>query len=251
MRTFGKYIAYYENLLLDEGHMGKFIATGLLGATIGTPIGFKAADKMQQNRYERRPKTTNVSNFDVIKTLNRSRNRGIFMQPKTQEEKPEVIEKPEVTDSTLEFIKSWEKFDSKAYNDGFGNLTIGYGFTRYIFPDLKKGDTITREEADEKLFNILKNKYERFIHDSVKVPISQEQFDALISWAYNVGKSAAGRSTLLSNLNNQNYMDAASEFIRWNKVAGQPALGLTRRREKEKSLFIAGLEKIKDLYENA
>ena len=75
MRTFGEYIIYYENSLIDESNMKKLIATGLLGTAIGMPIGFNAADNIYKNRYERRPISSEAKQRTyTVKKLNVSKN---------------------------------------------------------------------------------------------------------------------------------------------------------------------------------
>ncbi len=74
----------------------------------------------------------------------------------------------------------------------------------------------------------------------VTVPLNQNQFDALVSFTYNVGEGHLESSTLLKLLNQGDYMGAADQFLRWNKVDGQIILGLVRRRHKEQALFLAG-----------
>jgi lysozyme len=71
----------------------------------------------------------------------------------------------------------------------------------------------------------------------IKIEVTQNQFDAMVSLAYNIGLGAFKNSTLLRQLNRGNFVGASQEFLRWNKSNGKPLLGLTRRREREKLLF--------------
>ena len=80
--------------------------------------------------------------------------------------------------------------------------------------------------------------YCRRVESLIKVKITDNQFAALVSLAYNIGVSAFGGSTLLSYLNKGNYSAAADQFARWNKGGGKVLAGLTRRREAERKLFL-------------
>jgi lysozyme len=80
-------------------------------------------------------------------------------------------------------------------------------------------------------------KFEAGVKRLVKVPLAQGQFDALVSFSFNVGLGALGSSTLLRKLNAGDYRGAAAEFPRWNKAGGKVYEGLTRRRAAERSLF--------------
>ena len=102
---------------------------------------------------------------------------------------------------------------------------------------VKKGESITKIQAEEYLSNDLKV-FEKAVNDSVKVALTQNQFDALVSFTYNVGQGALKASTLLKKLNERDYLGAANEFGKWNKGGGKVMLGLTRRREAEKQLFL-------------
>ncbi|MGF1542867.1 MAG: lysozyme [Pleurocapsa sp.] len=132
----------------------------------------------------------------------------------------------------IDLIKRWEGFRSRAYLCPAGVPTIGYGHTKRV----KMGDTITHQKAEELLFEdvaIFANAVNRL----VSVPLSQNQFDALTSFTYNLGIGAFGKSSLLLALNKKQYTVAASWFSRY-VYAGKTRLpGLVRRREEEKRLF--------------
>jgi len=137
----------------------------------------------------------------------------------------------------LDLLHHFEGFREEAYLCPAGVWTIGYGNTKW--PDgrpVRKGDRVTREEG-EALFRSILRTFERGVLDAVKVPLTQSQFDALVSFAYNVGLGALRSSTLLRKLNAGDYLGAADEFLRWNKAGGRVMAGLTRRREAESSLF--------------
>ena len=81
--------------------------------------------------------------------------------------------------------------------------------------------------------------YESDVSNLVKVKLTQGQFDALVSFAYNLGARALSTSTLLQKLNAGDYTGAADEFPRWNKAGGKVLPGLTWRREAERALFLS------------
>lgn len=115
--------------------------------------------------------------------------------------------------------------------------TCGYGSTRIHGRKVILGEHITIEEAQEQLeLDLLQ--FEDVINNSVKTPLTQNQFDALVSFTYNVGSGNFKSSTLLKLLNAGNYKGAADQFVRWNKQAGKELPGLTKRRLMEKDLFL-------------
>ena len=132
----------------------------------------------------------------------------------------------------LDLIKQFEGLKLTAYVCPAGVLTIGYGTTAGVTP----GMTITAERAEQLLRQDIA-KFERGVRDSVKVPLTENQFSALVSFAYNVGLGAFRTSTLLRLLNKGEYAQAAEQFGRWNKAGGKVLPGLTRRRAAERKLF--------------
>lgn len=134
-----------------------------------------------------------------------------------------------------EIIHSNESLRLKAYRDSGGVWTIGWGHTKGVKP----GSEINIFEAD-RLFKQDVAHVERAIHNMVDVDLSQEQFDALVSFAYNVGTGALHNSTLLRVLNQGKYKLAADELLRWDKVNGKVLSGLARRRREERRLFLEG-----------
>lgn len=120
-----------------------------------------------------------------------------------------------------------------AYVCPAGVLTIGVGHTG---PDVTKGMMITAERADELLAQDLEAA-EQCVERCVEVPLTQEQFDSLCSFVFNVGCGAFMRSTLLRLLNDGDYDGARKQFFRWNKGGGQELVGLTRRRADEAEMF--------------
>lgn len=138
----------------------------------------------------------------------------------------------------LDLIKSFEGLYLTAYLDIVGVPTIGYGCTEGVTKeDVKNKRTITEAEAEAMMMSELA-KFERGVETYVKVPINQNQFDALVSFSYNLGLGSLQKSTLLKLLNAGDVSGAAEQFLRWNKAGGKEVRGLTRRREAERSLFL-------------
>ena len=143
-----------------------------------------------------------------------------------------------ISDAGLSLIKSFEGCKLKAYPDpgtGGDPWTIGFGHTgKEVVPGL----TITQDDADAYLKNDVQD-FEECVEGALLVDVTQNQFDALVCFAYNVGCKALSGSTLLKLLNNGDTDAAAQQFTKWNKAGGQVMAGLTRRREAEKALFLA------------
>ena len=79
--------------------------------------------------------------------------------------------------------------------------------------------------------------YENYVNTAVEVPLSQNQFDALVSWVYNLGPTNFNSSTMLKVLNAGDYSEVGNQMLRWNKAGGKVLEGLTRRRQAEADLF--------------
>ena len=138
----------------------------------------------------------------------------------------------------LKLIAQFEGCYLQAYLCPANVWTIGIGTT--IYPNgvkVKKGDKCTLEQAHKYLAHDM-IEFEKTVNDSVKVPLSQNQFDALVSLSYNIGSTAFKNSTLLKKLNAKDYAGAADQFPRWNKGGGKVLKGLVRRREAERALFL-------------
>ena len=129
-------------------------------------------------------------------------------------------------------LKFFEGCRLTAYQDSVGVWTIGYGHTKGVYD----GMTITQEEAEQMLLTELEE-YEGYVEKYVTVPLTQNQFDALVVWVYNLGPTNFRRSTLLKELNSGNYTAAGKEITRWNKAGGKVLAGLVKRREAEAELF--------------
>lgn len=133
------------------------------------------------------------------------------------------------------FIKEKEGLRLEAYRCSAGALTIGYGHTGSdIVPEMR----ITPEQAEVYFFKDLENKAERYVNRYVKVKLTQGQFDALVSFTFNLGAGNLLKSTLLKLLNAGDYAGAAEQFERWTKSGGKVTSGLVKRRREEKEMFL-------------
>ncbi|MGB4239631.1 MAG: lysozyme [Candidatus Hydrothermia bacterium] len=133
----------------------------------------------------------------------------------------------------IEIIKKYEGLRLKAYKCPAGILTIGYGHTKNV----KQGDTITETQAEILLIYDLID-IENCIKKNVKIPLNQNQFDALVSLCFNIGCGNFLKSTLLKKLNEGKIAEAVKEFLKWNKAGGKELAGLTKRRQEEMELFL-------------
>ncbi len=139
----------------------------------------------------------------------------------------------------IDLIKRFEGYKSKPYLDPNGIPTIGYGNTYY--PDGRKvrlNDPSINESVANQLLMTMLQKFESVVFSNVTSKINQNQFDALVSFCYNVGDFNFRKSTLLRKVNVNPYDKLIrDEFQRWNKSGGKVLVGLSRRREAEWNLF--------------
>ena len=144
----------------------------------------------------------------------------------------------QTSDKGISMIKQFEGCKLTAYQDSVGVWTIGYGWTQPVDgKPIRAGMTIKQETAERLLKTGLVS-YESDVSRLVKVGLTQGQFDALVSFTYNLGARSLSTSTLLRKFNAGDYAGAADEFLRWNKAGGKVLNGLTRRREAERDLFL-------------
>ena len=132
----------------------------------------------------------------------------------------------------IELIRHFEGCRLDAYLCPAGVWTIGYGHTANV----KEGDNIDQEAAEAFLIEDLEN-FEQAVTRMVEVPLTQQQFDALVSWTFNLGAGNLAESTLLRKLNNYQYVDVPEQMMRWVRAGGQVLDGLVRRRAAEAALF--------------
>jgi GH24 family phage-related lysozyme (muramidase) len=146
-----------------------------------------------------------------------------------------------VSQTGIDLIKYFEGLRLEAYKDIAGIWTIGYGHTG---PDVSAGMTISEDEAEALLRKDL-TRFEQGVLSAVKVPLGQNQFDALVSLSYNIGVNAFRGSTAKRLLNKGNFIQAADAITWWNKATingiRQKVPGLVRRRAAEAALFLTDL----------
>ena len=148
----------------------------------------------------------------------------------------------QVSDAGIELIKSFEGFRANAYPDpksGGDPWTVGHGTTK--FPSgrpVKKGDYVTPAQAEMYLREDVK-KFASSVDALVTVPLKQCQYDALVSFVYNLGATNFRKSTLLKKLNAKDYKGAADEFLRWVSPGSSVEAGLRRRRTAERAMFLS------------
>lgn len=130
-------------------------------------------------------------------------------------------------------VASFEGLELRAYQDQRGIWTIGYGHTAGV----KEGDTCTQEQANAWLSEDLETA-DVAVNKAVTVPLTQNQFDALVSLCFNIGSGNFATSTLVKVLNASNMQAAADQFLVWDHTNGQVNQGLTRRRIAERKLFL-------------
>ena len=145
-----------------------------------------------------------------------------------------------ISNSGLSLIKQFEGFSSTPYLCQAQIPTIGWGSTYYEDGTkvTLKDKPITEERATQLLDFIANKTFSENINKVVKVPLNQNQFDALVSFAYNIGNKNFNWSTLLKKLNLYDYGGASLEFGRWNLANGKILNGLVLRRQKERELFL-------------
>lgn len=141
-----------------------------------------------------------------------------------------------ISDEGLALIKRWEGCRLTAYRDVAGVLTIGYGSTG---PHVRPGLRITQGEAERLLLRDLA-RFERAVATLVTVPLNDGQFAALVSFAFNVGEGALGRSTLLKRLNAGDLTAVPGELMKWVNASGRKVAGLVNRRSAEAGLWARG-----------
>ncbi len=140
------------------------------------------------------------------------------------------------SDAGRKFIESWEGLRLHAYDDGTGVLTIGFGHTSAAGPPhVYLGMTITVALADQILASDL-TAVELDVNHLVKVPVNQNQYDALVSFDFNTG--ALGRSNVLRSVNFNRFGEVPADLMMWIHGGGRVMQGLVNRRRAELALFM-------------
>lgn len=143
-----------------------------------------------------------------------------------------------VNQKGLELIKEYEGFRSKAYKCPAGIWTVGYGHTSAAGePKVGPLTSVSREEGEAILRHDLLA-FERAVASAVKVPLTSNQFSALVSFCYNVGPTAFRASSVLKAVNAQQWGEVPRRLALWNKAGGKVLPGLVRRRAAEAALFM-------------
>lgn len=140
--------------------------------------------------------------------------------------------------NAIDLIKQFEGFRPEAYQDSVGVWTIGYGTTRIDGQPVKQGMTITQDQALQ-LAQQEVNKLWSQIESILKVKINDNQMNALVDFAYNLGFDSLRNSTLMRLVNESKFDEAANQFPRWVYASGKVLPGLVKRREAEKQLFLS------------
>lgn len=142
-----------------------------------------------------------------------------------------------INEAGVALIKRFEGCRLRAYPDPATSgapWTIGYGTTG---PNVYEGLQISQEQADMWLVEKLAE-FEKCVNKVIFIPVTDNQFSACVSLAYNIGCRNFQGSTLVKKLNAGDDIGAADEFLKWNKAAGNVMAGLTKRREAERELFL-------------
>jgi len=139
----------------------------------------------------------------------------------------------------LSLIAEFEGLSLKPYKCSAGVPTIGYGSTYYENGTrVQMSDAPITKQRGEQLLQHTADRFASKVFNLIKKPVTQNQFNALVSFAFNVGSGALASSTLLKLVNvNPNDAMIAKEFLKWNKVNKVPVQGLTNRRIKESALY--------------
>ena len=146
-----------------------------------------------------------------------------------------------VSAKVSQLLKNLEGFEDEPYQDGNGNWTIGYGHKIVEGDDYKpvgNKDKITKKAANDLLLKDIKDKAVQYINNYVHVDLTQNQFDALVLFVFNIGSNEFFHSSILKFINEGDFEKAASEFQKWVHVDGQRCSGLVARRATERNLFM-------------
>lgn len=139
----------------------------------------------------------------------------------------------------LALIQEFEGFSAKPYRCPAGVPTIGYGSTRYEDGRrVSMSDPPISESRASQILAATLSGYELAVLSTIGIKLLQHEFDALVSFTYNLGSGNLSASSLARKLNAGDRAGAAGEFLRWNKAGGQVLAGLTRRREAERRMFL-------------
>ncbi len=153
----------------------------------------------------------------------------------------------QMSENGLGLLQQWEGFKLQVYKDSAGFPTIGVGHL-LTKPELASGEIVIGGApvqyagglTDQQTLDLLAQDVkpaEQAVNTGVKAPLNQNQFDALVSFTFNVGVGAFQSSTLLKVLNQQQYDEVPAQLLRWTRAGGQVVQGLVNRRENEIKLW--------------
>ncbi len=143
-----------------------------------------------------------------------------------------IGEKMQISEEGKNLIKKFEGCELEAYKCAAGVWTIGYGHIKTAVEGMKIDQATANELFDEEM-----GEYETYVNTAVTVPLSQNQFDALVSWVFNLGNGNLNASTMLKVINSGDHAGVPAQIKRWNKAGGKVLEGLIRRREAEALLY--------------
>ena len=156
-----------------------------------------------------------------------------------------------VNKAGIDLIKQFEGCKLKAYKDSVGIWTVGYGLTTAAgFIEVTKGTAITQDEADYYLEKAVE-KFAGEIAPAFQTNVSENEFSACVSLAYNIGSPRFKKSSVLKHLNAGDRERAADAFLLWNKAGGKVLKGLERRRAAERKFFLTPARSVKPMPEPA
>ena len=145
-----------------------------------------------------------------------------------------------LSDNGFNLLAELEGVVLRPYKDSVGIPTIGIGSTYYEDGTkvTMKDKAITKERAIQLAKNVVKS-FEARVNKSILLPMTQNQFDAMVLLCYNIGESGFAKSSVVRYFNQGNLQKAADSFLLWNKAGGKVVKGLVNRRNKERDLFLS------------
>lgn len=206
-----------------------------------TELDANFAEAMRQIDALGLPPGARAQAYAQASTL-RDERRQIILSEADRRVFREIAGNTKVSQELFGLIHGEESFRSRAYDDGYGTMTIGYGSTRIFGRAVQAGDTVTQEQAMQQAVSDMARIVAQ-IEAMVKVPLSDNQLNALVSYAYNAGIGSLARDGILQPLNRGDYA-GAERAIRTgvDTSKGVFSQGLRNRREREADLFASGLD---------
>ena len=182
----------------------------------------------------------------IRKTIESKPEKDVGNEPKRRCKKCQRKHKPwSISSKGLNFLKNYETLQLKMYNDSAGHATIGYGHLIHLGPISGQASEkpfengLTKEQASALLKQDL-SKYEQAVNDNVKVPLCQQEYDALVIFCYNIGIHGFKSSSALKEINKKHYHLVGSKMKLWNRAGGKVSRGLRNRRAEEVEIFEKG-----------